>query len=156
MSITSAHVLYAPFRRKPFGHVSVVFIHADGEDTVISAEAELPPGTSFSMVQGLTKSYRLRYVIEGKDAHLDRYRRDRRTVRTYPLDLTVDECTKLYYSMSLRAKELENSPEWYHTLMNSCITNFMRHLDFLRPRKHLLLNRWWLILAPSLIRRQLL
>lgn len=148
MSIRSAYIAYVPFRDKPFGHVLIIFVSVGGERIAISPEADVSM-ESFSLLRGLTRSYRLRYIIEPWDSHMQRYQKAGRVAEEYALSLSRTQLEALYTAILSRAEMLEKQTEWYHTLFNSCVTNIMDHLDQARSFKRSNLSKVFIAAAPS-------
>ncbi len=123
--IQSVRLLYAPFRRFVSGHVCFVFTLTTGEELVISPEADTK---NFSILLGFLPFYTLRYRLEHAHDYRARLVQKRRPSHEISMGLTPEEATALYRNMTIRAKSLLQSPEKYHILLNSCISNSYSHL----------------------------
>ena len=147
--IESAHLMFAPFRWVPSGHISVSFHFSDDSKIVISPEAVIKKNALFSLMLGLWRAYPLQYVIESEDTVLEQYQELRRFVRTQQLNLNKAEAQRLYASMMKRAEFLRQTSELYHTLFNSCLTNIIRHLDEARAKERTRTSKFFAMLFPT-------
>ncbi len=146
-----ASIIYAPFKRAPFGHVSILFQFPNGEHIVISPEAHIQSNENFSLMHGFQKNYRLRYGIYKKEVFFKRYADQGRKSREYELNLPETYLQRIYEQMLLRSHELNSNQEWYHTLANSCVTNTLRHVDEVRTSRRFISGPYWAIISPKSI-----
>jgi hypothetical protein len=149
MEIVSARLAYAPFKRKPAGHVFVIFRTSVDSEIVISPEADVAIDDKFSLLKGMTKTYPLRYQISTPGQFLQQYKNEGRRVYEYPLDFTNKQLSNIYADMLTRARVLEERSEWYHTIFNSCITNLVRHIDDVQSMKLAWLRIGVFVLKPE-------
>ena len=129
MELENARLVYVPFKRIPAGHMFIIFTFTSGEEIAVSPEADLKEDLKFSLLRGMGKTYPLCYRVQHPSIFFDRYRLEGRRAEEYMLRLSTQQLKKLYAAMMTRAHELRQEQEWYHTLVNSCVTNTMNHLD---------------------------
>jgi hypothetical protein len=73
--VTEVRFLYAPFRYFLSGHVCLVFVMANGQEVVVSPEAQTE---KFIPLLGLLPFYRLHYLTLGYDEYMKKYKKDNR------------------------------------------------------------------------------
>jgi hypothetical protein len=127
--------IIVPFNNNPLlAHTMFSFGLADDRHFIISVEARLDQGESYSPVRGLTSKFQLMYVI-GDERDLIPLRTSVRKaeVYLYPGRATPDQIQNLLVDMLERANKLQRVPEHYDTLNNNCTTNLVQHINKLRP-----------------------
>jgi hypothetical protein len=127
--------LIVPFNNNPLlAHTMFSFGLRDGRHFIISVEARLDQGASYSPVRGITNKFELMYLI-GDERDLIPLRTDVRKVDVflYPGRATPDQVQDLLVDMLERANQLQRVPENYDTINNNCTTNLVRHVNKLRP-----------------------
>jgi hypothetical protein len=127
--------LIVPFNNNPLlAHTMFSFGLQDGRHFIISVEARLDQGESYSPVRGMTNDFELMYVI-GDERDLILLRTDVRKVEVflYPGRVTPDQAQDLLVDMLERANQLQRFPENYDTINNNCTTNLVNHINKLRP-----------------------
>jgi hypothetical protein len=134
--LESVWYVVEPFSGHGFGaaHTMVSFGFKGGDYLAISAEIRKEKGESFSPVKGLFRQYEIVYVIaDERDAVKLRaiHRRDK--VFIYPVKTSAENRARLFVSMLKRANELATAPEFYNTLVNTCTTSIMRHVNEIVP-----------------------
>ncbi|MCX6756552.1 MAG: DUF4105 domain-containing protein [Candidatus Nomurabacteria bacterium] len=121
---------------EPFGefggaaHTFLSFGFEGGEYVAVSVEIRKKKGQSFSPWKGLLKQYTLVYVVaDEKDVVKLRtnYRKD--DVYVYPTKIDQLHAKQLFLSMIQRVNKLQNEPEFYNTITNTCTTNIVRHVN---------------------------
>lgn len=123
---------------EPFGdigaaHTFLSFGFKDGRQIAISAEIRKEVGETFSPWKGLFREYELMYVIADERDVIDlRVNHRRHDVYLYPTTATPEQARALFLSMLTRASRLMREPEFYHTAVNNCTTNIVRHINDLR------------------------
>jgi len=127
--------LIVPFTNNTLlAHTMFSFGLKDGRHFIISVEARLDEGESYSPVRGITNKFELMYVI-GDERDLIPLRTDVRKVDVflYPGRATPDQVQDLLVDMLERANKLQRVPEYYDTINNNCTTNLVNHINKLRP-----------------------
>lgn len=102
----------------------------------ISVEIRKEKGESYSPINGLFKRYELMYVL-GDENDLIKlravYRND--TVFLYPINTTKEKMQLVFLDMLARTNNLQNNPEFYNTLTNTCTTNLVNHVNKISPHR---------------------
>ncbi len=135
--LDSLWYIVEPFgEREGAAHTFVSFGFDDGRHLAISAEIRKEKGESFSALKGLLKRYELMYVI-GTEADLIGLRANERKddIFLYPIRASRDEIRAIFVSMLERANALAEKPEFYDTLMNTCMTNLVSHFNAALPTR---------------------
>jgi len=133
--VRSVDFLIVPFKDNPLlAHTMFSFGLKDGRHFIISVEARLDEGDSYSPIRGITSKFQLMYII-GDERDLIPLRTDVRKVDVflYPGRATPDQIQDLLVDMLERANQLQRIPEYYDTLNNNCTTNLVKHINKLRP-----------------------
>lgn len=129
--ITSVDYIVEPFGDfSGSAHTFLSFGFEDGNYVSISIEIRKKKGQVFSPLKGLLKQYELVYVVaDEKDVVKLRtnYRKD--TVYIYPTKIDRAHAKELFLSMIHRVNKLNNEPEFYNTITNTCTTNIVRHVN---------------------------
>jgi len=112
------------------GHTLLSFGFDDGRYLAVSVEVRRSRGQHYSFVRGLFRHYELMYVIadERDVLHLRTNIRDESTY-LFPVNVPVEKLRPLLVSVLERANRLAENPEFYHSVLNSCTTNLMAHLN---------------------------
>lgn len=133
--VRTVDFLIVPFKDNPLlAHTMFSFGLADGRHFVISVEARLDQGDSYSPVRGITNKFQLMYVIaDERDIIPLRTVVRKVDVFLYPARATPDLVQDLLVDMLQRANQLQRVPENYDTINNNCTTNLVRHINKLRP-----------------------
>jgi hypothetical protein len=134
--LDSAHFMVEPFSGfEGSAHTLLTFGFRDREFLAISVELRREKGEHFSPLAGLFRRYELMYVI-GDDRDLIKlrtnYRRDK--VYLYPVEASPEALRALFTDMLQRANALRERPEFYNTLLSTCTTNIVRHINRIAPR----------------------
>ena len=135
------HLETAYFVVEPIGetfdglaHTLLTFRFEDDQYVAISVEIRREQGEHFSPIAGMYKEYELIYVI-GDERDLIKlrtnYRKD--TVYLYPIVAPRETVRRLFMDMIERVNRLRNNPEFYHTLVSSCTTNIVGHVNRIAP-----------------------
>lgn len=127
--------IIVPFNNNSLlAHTMFSFGLVDGRHFIVSVEARLDQGDSYSPIRGITNKFQLMYVI-GDERDLILLRTDVRKVEVllYPARATPDRVQDLLVDMLERANKLQRSPEYYDTINNNCTTNLVDHINKLRP-----------------------
>jgi hypothetical protein len=127
-----------PFSSHNLGaaHTLMSFGFEGGEYVAISAEIRKEKGESFSAVKGLFRQYEIVYVIADERDVIklrSNYRHDK--VFLYPVKTSRENMRKMFVSMLNRANKLATEPEFYNTLVNTCTTSIVGHVNEIAPGK---------------------
>ena len=140
--------LIVPFQNNSLlAHTMFSFGIRDGRHFIISVEARLDHGASYSPIRGITNKFELMYLI-GDEQDLIPLRTDARKaeVYLYPGRATPDQVQNLLVDMLERANQLQRVPENYDTINNNCTTNLVNHINKLRPGS---IPSDWRVLLPG-------
>ena len=140
--------LIVPFQNNSLlAHTMFSFGLRDGRHFIISVEARLDYGASYSPIRGITNKFELMYLI-GDERDLIPLRTDVRKVdvHLYPGRATPDQVQNLLVDMLERANQLQRVPENYDTINNNCTTNLVNHINKLRPGS---IPADWRVLLPG-------
>ena len=134
------------FLVSPFGalrgpaHTFMSFGFADSAGSVeyvsVSVEVRKEVGESYSPIRGMLREYELIYVV-GDERDLVRLRSNvwRDSVYLYRIRTTPEKARALFRAMLERGSGLGTSPEFYHTLRNSCTMNIVNHVNAIAPNR---------------------
>jgi len=136
--LESVWYIVEPFSSAGFGaaHTMISFGFEGGDYVAISAEIRKEKGESFSAIKGLFRQYEIVYVIaDERDVVKLRsnFRRDK--VFVYPVKTSRENMRKLFASMLNRANKLATEPEFYNTLVNTCATSIVGHVNEIAPKR---------------------
>ena len=135
-SIESAWFILTRFstRWRAPAHTFVSFGFTGGRFIAISVEARREVGESYSILKGLFNSYELMYVIgDERDLIGKRVMVDGDDTWVYPVHASKPAIREMFRSMLFRAQRLEDDPEFYNSLFNSCTSNLVRHVNAIAP-----------------------
>ncbi len=91
-------------------------------------------GEHFSPIAGMYKPYELMYVIgDERDLIKLRTKHGKDRVFLYPIVAPEETIRTLFVDMIERANGLRNKPEFYHTILSSCTTNIVDHVNRIAP-----------------------
>lgn len=119
-------------------HIFITFEYQDesGESDAIAVSAEVhrEVGEEFSVQEGLFRNFELAYVV-GTERDLIGLRTHVRNdpVRLYPLKIGREAVQRMFEDVMQRAMDLQEKPEFYHTISNNCASNMLYHLNKLAP-----------------------
>ncbi len=115
-------------------HTFLSFGFDDGEYVAISVEIRKERGEAFSPMLGLLRQYEIAYVI-GDERDLIGLRANHRKdeVFLYPVRTTRERARALFVSMLARANRVAARPEFYNTLLNTCTSNIVDHIESIAP-----------------------
>ena len=135
--IQTVDFIVEPFSSwRGLAHTFLTFGFENGEYIAISAEIRKEKGESYSPLKGLFRNYEIIYVI-GDETDLIGVRANIRNdpVYVFPIAITRGQARSLFISMVNRANQLTVKPEFYHSLLNNCTTNILRHVNQMRRDK---------------------
>lgn len=130
------------FAVEPFSliaaHTFLSFGLDDGTYITISVEIRKQVGQVFSqlMVLFFLRRHELIYVI-GDERDIIKLRTNYRKddVYLYPIQIAEKEAQALFVDMLKRAKHLQQYPEFYHPITNTCLTNLVVHANTIKPKR---------------------
>jgi hypothetical protein len=125
----------SPFGDIPgVGHVFVSFGFDDGRYLAVSIESRREQREAYSPLRGMFRNYELIYVIgDERDVIGLRSNVWRDTVYLYPLRTTPEALRAAFLDILDRAGRLAGQPEFYDTVLNSCSSNLVRHVNRVAP-----------------------
>lgn len=135
MKLTSVDFIVVPFKDAPaLAHTMLSFGFEDKDYLVISVEARLEKGETYSPLKGVMGEHELMYVV-GDERDLILLRTQHRDVDVYVYRAQVQprDVRAMFVDMLKRANQLAEKPEFYDTLTNNCTTNIVDHINKLRP-----------------------
>jgi len=136
-ALESVWFVVEPFDGTPgAAHTFLSFGFKSGQYVAISVEIRKEKGESYSPIRALFRQYELTYVI-GDENDLIKLRSNYRNdaVYVYPIRTSVEARRALFLDMVTAADRLAENPEFYHTLLNTCTTRIVDHVDKLFPGK---------------------
>ncbi len=100
------------------------------ETLAVSVEIHREVNEEFSVLRGIYRNYEIKYVV-GTERDLVGLRTHIRLdpVRMYPLAIGRDNIRRLFLDVMQRAVDLQQHPEFYHTVTNSCASNMLQHFN---------------------------
>lgn len=129
-SVKKVWFIVEPFAQPGFAHTFLSFEFNDGTFLSISVEIRKEVGESFHPIKGVLRQYELMYVIADERDVINlraNYRND--NVFLYPAKISTAKANELFENILTRAKKLEEKPEFYNTLTNTCTTNIVDHIN---------------------------
>ncbi len=135
--VKSVDFVVVPFKEMPsLAHTMLSFGLDDGQRIVVSAEARLEKGESYSPVLGAMRRYEIMYVIgEERDLILVRTKHRGVDVFVYPVEADESQVQAIFLDILDRVNEFQEKPEFYDTFVNNCTTNIVSHVNRLYPGK---------------------
>ncbi len=109
----------------------------DPEYFAVSVEIRREEDEFFSPTQGLYRQYELNYVF-GDERDLIGVRtvmRPNDRVYMYPVNATPEQVQQLFLSIATKANQIQQRPEFYHTLLNNCMNGILRHTAEITPEE---------------------
>lgn len=131
-SVHKVWFIVEPFAQPGFAHTFLSFEFNDGTFLSISVEIRKEIGESFDPLKGVLRQYELMYVVADEHDVINlraNYRNDK--VFLYPGKVSTAKANQLFEDMLVRAKKLNEEPEFYNTLTNTCTTNIVDHINSL-------------------------
>ncbi len=116
--------------KKLNGHTLLSFGFEGGEYLTVSVEIRREEGQHYSFLRGLFRHYELMYVFaDERDIIRLRTNIRRESTFLFPVKVGVPKIRKLLVSILKRANSLAETPEFYHSVKNSCTTNLISHFN---------------------------
>ena len=131
-------------------HTFLSFEFENDQFVSVSVEIRKEKGESYSPIKGLFNTYELMYVIADERDVIklrSNYRKD--LVYLYPAKTTPTKVQALFLDMIQRANDLNENPEFYNTITNTCTTNIVQHINTITPNRVPLFNLSILLPADS-------
>jgi hypothetical protein len=115
-------------------HTMLSFGFRDGRCLVVSVEIRKQRGERFAPLPGMFKQFELMYVL-GDERDLIDLRANHRghDVYLYPVRAGPAEVRRLLLDVLSAVNRLAESPEFYHTLTNTCTTRIVQHVRRIAP-----------------------
>jgi Domain of unknown function (DUF4105) len=133
--IESVWFIVEPFSSwKGLAHTFISFGFKDNTYVAFSIEVRKEKDETYSPIKGLFKQYELIYVI-GDERDLIKLRSNFRKneVFVYPIRTSQDKIRSMFVNMLKRVNQLNEQPEFYHTLTNNCTSNLVEHVNDIAP-----------------------
>jgi hypothetical protein len=127
--LDSVDFLVVPFKEAPnLAHTMLSFGFGGNDYLVVSVEARMEEGQSYSPVKGLMRQYELMYVVaDERDVIPLRTKHRDVDVYLYRTRATPEQARMLLVDMMARVNKLAFEPEFYDTFTNNCTTNIVPH-----------------------------
>jgi hypothetical protein len=110
-------------------HTFLSFGFADGRYLAVSVEIRPEVGKSYDMLQGFFKQYQLIYIwADERDLIRLRTNYKKETVYLYRATFSPDKVRKLLISMLKATDALNEKPQFYNTLTQSCTNTLGNHV----------------------------
>lgn len=121
----------APFadRYRGLAHSFVTFEFADDRFVAVSVEARREAHEGYSLTGGLMRAFEVTYVVGTEEDLLGLRALRGDQLYLYPSVASPDQTWALFADMMRRARETQESPEFYNTLWNNCNTNLRDHVN---------------------------
>jgi Domain of unknown function (DUF4105) len=127
--------IIVPFKgNRLLAHTMLSFRLRDGQRFVVSVEARLEQGETYTTVSGPGKKFELMYLIADERDMIPLRTEIRQVdVHIYPGKATPGQTQRLLVDILERTNKLAREPEFYDILKNNCTTNLVDHVNKLRP-----------------------
>jgi len=135
--IEGIYFILAPFSTfKRGAHAMVSFRFAGERFLAVSVEVRKEVGEGFGLLRGMFRQFEVMYVV-GDERDLIQLRSNHRGEQVYvhPGTAPPEKIADLFLDMMARVNELNERPEFYHTLLNNCTTNLIGHWQHAHHRK---------------------
>ena len=129
-SVKKVWFVVEPFAQPGFAHTFLSFEFSNGEFLSISVEIRKEIGESFDPLKGMLRQYEIMYVVADERDVINlraNYRKD--NVFLYPAKISTAKANELFENMLMRAQQVQDKPEFYNTLTNTCTTNIVDHIN---------------------------
>ena len=126
--LANAWLAISPFAGFGAAHAFLSFGFKDGTYINVSIEVRRTRGKQFSPLAGVLRQFELMYVIaDESDVIWLRTNCARNDVRLYPIKTDIKKIRSVFLDILHRVNQLESEPEFYHTVLNNCTTNIIKH-----------------------------
>jgi len=110
-------------------HVFISFGFTDGRYLAVSVEYRPEVGEKYGTFNGLFKQYELIYVwSDERDVARLRTNYRKENVYLYRMKLTPEQVQKLFLAMIKRTNAIQEKPEFYNTITDSCTSSIANHI----------------------------
>jgi hypothetical protein len=132
--LQTVDLVVSRWTHESIAHVFVSFGFDDGRYLSISIETRRRQGQHYSTWRGFFKHYDLIYVV-ADERDLIGVRTDirRERVSLYRAQVTAATVRALFKDYMRRVNDLNERPEFYHTLFNNCTSNILHHARTVAP-----------------------
>jgi hypothetical protein len=128
----------SPFspRFRGMAHPFLSFEFSDSQFVALSVEARKEIGEEYSVLKGLFRRYETMIVL-GTEQDLLGLRGIAwdDPLYLYPVAVTAEQARELFLALLERAQQIEEAPEFYHTISNNCTTNLLAPVNQMTERK---------------------
>jgi hypothetical protein len=119
-----------------FGGTAHTFLSFGFEEEYIALSVEIrkEKGEVYSPIKGLFNKYELMYVWGNEEDLIQlrsNYRKDE--VFLYPVNTTRERAQEVFLDAIRRTNKLKDSPEFYHSITNTCTTSIAKHANEAAP-----------------------
>lgn len=144
--ITRVNLVMSRWGSEHIAHVFLSFGFADGSWLAISVETRRTVYQPWSAMKGFFFYYPIAYIV-GDERDLIGVRTNVRGERVQLYDLLVSKevVQSLFRDYLRRIDAITSGTEKYHTLMNNCTTNILRHARVISPS----VNYHWQVLLSG-------
>jgi hypothetical protein len=126
--LANAWLAISPFAGFGAAHAFLSFGFTDGTYINVSIEVRRTRGKQFHPLWGALRQFEIIYVIaDESDVIWLRTNCARNDVRLYPVRTEIEKIRAVFLDILLRVNRLSVTPEFYHTVLNNCTTNIIRH-----------------------------
>ncbi|MDQ5950156.1 MAG: hypothetical protein QG585_96 [Patescibacteria group bacterium] len=135
--IKKVYYVVEPFSGYPgAAHTFLSFEFEGNQFVSISVEIRKEVGETYSATQGLFNQYELMYVIaDERDVIGLRANHRKDEVFVYPMKADKEKTRALFVDMLERANKLSTKPEFYNTILNTCTTNIVDHVNKISEKR---------------------
>jgi len=118
------------FGRFGMAHTFMSFGFQDGRYLAISIEARREEGEGYNPLAGLFRKYDLIHVVgDERDIVGVRSHIRHEEVYLYRLELSSWQAENLFVSMLTVVNDIYQSPQFYNTLLDNCLTGLLRYAE---------------------------
>lgn len=133
--LQTVDLVVSRWAHEAIAHVFVSFGFSDGRYVSVSIETRRRQGQKYSTWRGFFRQYQLIYVVaDERDIVGVRTDVRRERVCLYRVNVSAETARNLFVDYLRRVNQLNEQPEFYHTLFNNCTTNILQHARKLAPR----------------------
>ena len=118
------------WRDGPVGHTFLSFCFDNAPPVCISIETRPEVGEGFDPIASLFKQFELIYLVGDEHDLVGScaiHRNEK--IFLYRIHTTPENARQLFLIYLERINELDDQPEWYHLLSNSCTINIIRYAN---------------------------
>ncbi len=122
--------------RRQMAHTILSFEMEDGSRVSCSIEVRREKGERYHPIKGMFRQYELIYVWATESDVIGVRTRCRKKSVTHLFEAVVlgpGNERRMLESYLRRTNKLNDEPEWYNTITNTCTTNIVRHVNEVYP-----------------------